>query len=241
MPSTKQRKAHLRYRDHSPATAYSDKPVGLGVKTFIFENVDGQMREHEAAIQLGGGNRFEQSRNTFLLQTAGKGVSIVPGEIFFTEDERDRYKHLHAESDELFDVMMEHPMVDNIKSAFVKNAEFESFRHTLVVRTIKQGLEKGDVEAIYGTAHSTLSEAAAKEGVYVVHEIEPQMLNWDSLLMQRLMSGENPDNIADTGFKRAMLAYACGENPVFEAITDKPYSSITTDDTRFVMLALNGC
>ncbi|MFH1788783.1 MAG: hypothetical protein ABH834_05345 [Candidatus Altiarchaeota archaeon] len=240
MPSTIQRKAHLRYRDHSPATDYSDKPLGLGVKTFVFENVDGHMREHALAIQLGGKTTFEQTRNVFLLEALGKGVTVVPGEVFFTEEERDRYRLLREDADGLFDVMTENPAVENIRDAFVANATFESFRHELILRTIKGGLEAGDVEAIYGTAHSTLSEQVAKQGVYVVHEIEPQILNWDSLLMQRLMKGENPASISDIDYKRAMLAYACGENPVFEAIADKPFNEVTTEDTRFVIAALNG-
>jgi len=235
---------HFVFSAHGASEIYRKKPLSKNVKTFVTEGGEGwpadKLFTREVVAKLPESKKREYTKKQFFLSLLESGKKLVIGETVIPNSiEKEKLHLLHYKMFRFLETAASKPSLINVKKYLVAVARYNKFRHKLIRRTIKKLIKQKEIplEAQYGTYHSLLSNELKKRGIESSREIMPQVFDWETILLRKLMLGIKPQSISPVEYKKGVISFRANINKnMTKIITGKYHSKITDRDFRFLSL-----
>ena len=178
-------------------------------RTVIFEQASGALNVNPSLVKKGT-SRFTKTtfRDVARFQKAKRRVQV--GEALDSPAEgkildalaRTEFLQLGALRRALWNGDSLKIVIEAAKKYFTAQAARDTFRHTLIRRTIKTSLEP--VVAQYGTRHSLLSREFQQDGIPSSRDMPPQVFLPSEVVVRKLRVGKKP---SDLDYKRGIVDF----------------------------------
>ena len=239
----RQKEVHFVFKSHPGGELLLRDGLRKGTRSVLLEHPTGVFPEKDLIklfrkriSEKEAITRWNTSMKWLLENVEKRGIKIKVGETVKNADELNRLRELFIRNEFYLIRFVEGPSLRRFATFAICAAKYHRFRHSLIKRTIRETIEKGEapVTAIYGTAHRSLSRDLLEEGIKSSREIRGQVFTHAEEIIERLIMGERPKKIPKELWRKGFIsAFLTGCTKFPGRVTGKHIDKLTDRDAIF--------